>query len=263
MKRYYMMMFVVAVAVCMQPLPTHAGIGFRVNGGLSYATYSDFNDYVKHVNEVELPAIGVMGTLNDIHWVPEVNGEVLFSPVPKITIGAGAGFISGKSEFSYMIGFIESKYKHTIKAYPLALTGYFDFSLPGASIDLYLQGGVAAVYSKITFDMKLTDGTNTDGLDAELTTWGYELHGGGGVKLAIFPKVSIDLGIRARWADLTGYEGTGAVIGEGDYDVFLAKDTEEGYVLYGPESVENNDQYEEGSVDLTGFAVTLGVTVSF
>lgn len=263
MKRCYVVLVVIAAAACVAPSPADAGFGFRLNGGLTYVTYSDFNDFVTHVNEKELPAIGITGTLDDIHWVPEVNGEVLFSPVPMITVGVGVGIISGKSEFSYMVLGVESTYEHTMKAYPLAVTGYYDISVPGASIDLYVQGGVAAIYSKITFDTKLSAGTVTEGLDAELTTWGYELHGGGGVKFSIFPMVSIDLGIRGRWANLDGYEGTGTVIGEGDYDVFLAKEETETYFLYGPEPVEHRDQYEEASVDLSGFAVTLGVTVSF
>jgi len=263
MQRYFVIVLAVAVAACAVPAPVDAGFGFRLNGGLAYVTYSDFNDFVAHVNEKELPALGVTGTLDNIHWVPEVNGEVLFSPLPMITVGVGAGIISGKSEFSYMIFGVESIYEHTLRAYPLAVTGYYDISVPGAAIDLYVQGGFAAIYSKITFDTKLTAGDDSEGLDAELTTWGYELHGGGGVKFAIFPKVSIDLGVRGRWASLDGYEGTGTVIGEGDYDVFLAKEKTEDYFLYGPEQVEHRDQYEEASVDLTGFAVTLGVTVSF
>lgn len=267
MKRYYVMMFAIAVAVCMPPSPVHAGVGFRVNGGLAYATYSDFNDYVEYVNETELPALGIMDKLDDIHWVPEVNGEVLFSLVPSFTIGAGAGFISGKSEFSLSFdsgGYtFETMYKHTVKAYPLSLNGYFYIPVPGIAVKPYLQGGIAAVYSKITFDVELRVLDDVEGLSAELTTWGFALHGGGGVTFAIFPRVSIDLGVRARWANLKGYEGTGAFLGEEEEDVFLAKEEDAEYFSYGPESVENKDQYEEGSVDLTGFAVTLGVMVSF
>jgi opacity protein-like surface antigen len=267
MKRYYMVMFAVAVAVCMPPSPARAGFGFRVNGGLAYVTYSDFNDFVEYVNETEFPALGITDRLDNIHWVPEVNGEVLFSPVPSFTIGVGAGYISGKSEFS--ISFIdggymfETMYKHTVKAYPLSLNGYFDIPVPGMAIKPYLQGGIAAVYSKITFDFEVTVLDGSEGLGAELTTWGFAMHGGGGVKFAIFPKVSIDLGIRARWANLKGYEGTGAFLGEEAEDVFLAKEQDAEYFSYGPESVENKGQYEEGSVNLSGFAVTLGVAVSF
>ena len=263
MRQYCIMFVAAALAAFVMPAPAEAGFGFRVNGGLAYVTYSDFNDYAKYMNDKELPLIGVTDKLDEIRWVPEINGEVLFSPVPAITIGAGAGMISGKSEFSFSYADNGYFYEHTVKAYPLSLNGYFDPPLTGIAIKPYLRGGIAAVYSKITFDVTLTAGGVTDGLDAELTTWGFEMHGGGGLRFAIFPMVSIDLGVVGRWANLKGFEGTGTFVGEETSDLYLAKDESAEYFLYGPEKVENRDEYEEASVDLSGMAVTIGVTVAF
>jgi opacity protein-like surface antigen len=263
MRLYFTVLVVIAVTAGSMPSPAQAGFGFRLNGGIAYVTYSDFNDYADFMNERELPAMGVTEKIDNIHWVPEVNGEFLISPFPSLTIGVGAGMITGTSTFSFAVGSEGLSYEHTVKAYPLGATGYFNIPMPGAPIKPYLHGGFAAVYSKIAFDVKLTAGGVTGGLDAELTTWGFAVHGGGGVMFTLFPNVSIDLGFKGRWANLTGYEGTGTFLGEGSFDVFLAKEHTPEHILYGPEKVERRDLYEEASVDLSGFAVTLGVTVSF
>ncbi len=263
MRSYFAVLVAVAFAAGSVPSTAQAGFGFRLNGGFAYVTYSDFNDYADFISERMLPAIGVTEKIDNMHWVPEVNGEFLVTPFPYLTIGVGAGMISGTSTFSFAVGGEGLSYEHTVKAYPLGATGYFNVPTPGAFIKPYLRGGFAAVRSTITFDFELTAGGVTDGLDAELTTWGFAMHGGGGVMFTLFPNVSIDLCVEGRWANLTGYEGSGTFLGEGSFDVFLAKEHTSGYILYGPEKVENRDLYEEASVDLSGFAVTLGVVISF
>lgn len=263
MRLYLTVLVVIAITSVSIPSTSMAGFGFRVNGGIAYVRYSDFNDYADFENERELPAMGVTEKIDNIHWVPEVNGEFLISPFPSLTIGVGAGMITGTSTFSFAVGGVGLSYEHTVRAYPIGATGYFNVPVSASSIKPYLHGGFAAVYSTTAFDAKLTAGGVTDGLDAELSTWGFEVHGGGGVLFTLFPNVSIDLGVKGRWANLTGYEGTGTFIGEGSFDVFLAKEHTSESILCGPEKVENRELYEEASVDLSGLAVTLGVSVSF
>jgi hypothetical protein len=263
MRRLGMMLIAAAIGALAPATQAGAGVGFRVNGGFAYIRYSDFNAYADFVNERELPALGVGDRLDNIHWIPELEGELLLAPIPALTIGAGAGIVSGKTEFSFRVGEDGAVYGHTVRAYPFGATAYFNVPLPAAPIRPYLFGGAAAVYSRITFDLKLTSGGFTDGLDAELTTWGLELHGGAGLTFPIFTSVSIDLSVAGRWADLSGYEGSATFIGGEVTDVYLAKEKSGVQSFYGPESVENRDEYEEASVDLTGVAVTVGVTVAF
>ncbi len=43
----------------------------------------------------------------------------------------------------------------------------------------------------------------------ELSKWGFGLHGGAGFEISILPKLSVDIGVKARWANFKGFEGTG------------------------------------------------------
>lgn len=242
------------------------GVGFRLKGGFSYIRYSDYNDFADHITDVVLPEQGIAGELGNIHWVPEFSGEVMVSLVPSFSVGVGAGMIYGKSDFSFGVVGSEFTYEHTVKAYPITVTGYFNPPLPLGVMKPYVFGGAGMYYSRITFEQMVTGGGQSVVFDAELTKWGFGLHGGVGFEFSIAPVVSIDVGFSGRWVRIEGYEGTATMTnGETvDMDIFLVGgEDEDGDPIFGPESVDEKDQWEEGSVDLSGFGFTIGVKLMF
>ena len=69
--------------------------------------------------------------------------------------------------------------------------------------------------------------------------------------------MSIDIGAQGRWADVSGFEGTATNQDNETVDVYLAE--YDGY--FGPE--EKNAGEPEGSVDLSGMMIFVGLSFGF
>lgn len=237
-----------------------AGIGFRVTGGFTHISYSDYNDMAEELNK----GFAGLAEVDKINWIPEFGGEFYYSLIPSLDVGIGASIMMGKSDLSYsdLAGSIEAG--HNVKSFPITATVYFRPSVPLVSLKPYLYGGTGVYYSRITFDLLISDGTDSMGYDAELTDWGYGLHGGGGFEFSIAPTVSLDIGFRLRWADMKGFEGTATSYPDGEtIDVFLIGDTIEGDWVYDIGREEDKGLYEEGSVNLSGYSFYLGIKAGF
>jgi opacity protein-like surface antigen len=243
--------------------PATAGIGVRVSGGLSHISYGDFNDFADYFNNEVLAAGGASGEIASIHWVPEFEGEVVVSLAPMIDIGIGAGIITGGSDFSFKTGADRLDYSHTVKAYPLTGTVYVKLPfLPFAKPYAFAGGGM--YHTKATFDESVTTGGSTDGFTADLTKWGFGLHGGAGLSFALAPRIGLDVGVKGRWIKIKGLTGTAKGSDGKSVDVFLAYYTDkDGALQFGPEALSDKGTYGEGAVDLSGYAFTLTMTVAF
>jgi hypothetical protein len=235
-------------------------IGFRVTGGFSHISYGDYNDFAEYANEEVLPLSGITERYDEMHWVPEFGGEVIVDFLPVVDVGVGFGVISGKSELAVLD--IEI-FKHTVKAYPITLTGYFEPPLPMPMAKPYLMAGVGLYPSKIFFSYPVVINSVAYMLDADMTKTGYGVHGGAGIEFSVASMISIDFCLKARWIDIQGYEGTSTIQGYGEEDVYLYFDDSAGEVVYGVESTSAKDESKEGSVDLSGYAFTLGIKVAF
>jgi hypothetical protein len=241
-----------------------AETGFRVNAGMTRISYDDYNDFADIVNE----DLAVFGTeLENLNWLPELQGEFLYSPLPLITFGAGAGMIFGKAELSSsLIGNLE----YGVRSYPITMTGYFKPELPLMPVKPYAFCGIGMYYSKITceFSTDIVEGIYES---TDLSTWGFGIHGGAGLEFSILPMLSLEVGVRGRWADIKGFEGTGTDAAGNRVDVFLvADDVEVEYqgqtyqaAAFGPWSKEDQDRYQEGSRDITGYGFVLGLKLAF
>ena len=240
-----------------------AGIGVRVNGGMSYVSYGDFNDAADYANEEGLWASGATGEIGAIHWIPEFGGEIIVPVIPRLSVGVGGGIVFGKSSYALQTGLGAYSYEHTMKAYPVTATAYVDLPmLPFAKPYVYLGGGAYRV--SLTFEESTSGGAGAEEASADLGEWGFGLHGGAGLSFALAPTVQFDLGLKLRWADVKGFEGTRTNPDGSLTDVFLASYRDAGGALnFGPEATADRGVYGEGSVDLSGFAFMLGLTVSF
>ena len=247
------------VACLVMTAQTQAGIGFRVSGGYTYINYSDWNDFVKDYNTM---LVGVE-QLDEIHWIPEFSGEVTYSVVPSLTVGLGAGIIAGKSDWSISTGLEFVDLEHKIRAFPFTLTGYFEPSLPFTFAKPHVFGGVGAYYSKVTFFFNYDpDSDAIPDYEADLTSWGFGMHGGAGLRFEVVPTVSIDIDVKGRWAKIKGYEGT-TTSGDVTEDAVLIRYIEDGFHYYGVSTASESAGYQEGAVNLSGFGVMVSVVVGF
>lgn len=251
------------------PEGAEAAFGVRVSGSYSYITYGDYNDFADYANSTVLPAIGVTGAkFDNMNWVPEFKGEFFFPVIPTFESGVGAGIIMGSADFSFSFLGDGVGYEHKVRSYPFTYTAYFTIPAPMTGFKPIVYGGIGAYYSKITFTTSVT-GLGEDYSDeAELTDWGFGLHGGAGLEISIAPTVSIDISIFGRWADMKGFEGTYTRTDGENYDVYLASDqvwedliSEE--ALYYGQWTTDDKSLEEGSVNLSGYGFTLGLKIGF
>jgi len=232
--------------------PAEAGFAVKARGGYTYISYSDFNDWVKETN-ADIPSGSP--TLDKIEWIPEISAEFTFPILPTVSGGVGVGYFSGKSDYSVSIGADGFSYVHKVKVVPLTLN--LHWQPPMTTIQPFVYGGVGLYRTGLEFEYWLTSGGDREGYSAEMDKWGFGIQGGGGISFGLMPTMSVDIGVQGRWASISGFEGT-ATSGDGEtIDIELAKYS--GY--YGPEDKGSGEP--EGSVDLSGITLFVGLTFGF
>lgn len=249
-----------AILVTVTAAPSEARFGFRARGGFSRIAYSDFNDYVEMTNT----QLSGFAEMDEIRWIPEIGGEFTFAVLPTLTGAVGAGYLTGKSDFGLSLGGDGLSYSHELRSIPLTATAYWEPPLP--FFEPFVFGGVGLYHTRLEFAQRVIISGSSTGFEAELTDWGFGLHGGAGIRFAIVPAVGFEIGLSGRWADLSGFEGTATNLEGDSYDAYLVSDTVEdpqagSIEYYGP--WDSGDDYEEGSVDLTGFTIFIGVSAGF
>jgi opacity protein-like surface antigen len=241
-----------ALTVIAAAAPAEAGFGLKVRGGYTYITYSDFNDWVDATNN-EIPSGSP--TLDNMKWVPEGAAEFTFPLMPSVSGAVGIGYLSGKADYSVSFGGDGFSYVHKVKSMPLTFNIYWD--PPMVSIKPFAFGGVGFYRTNLEFEYWITSGGEQDGYSAELDKWGFGVQGGGGVSFGLMPTMSLDVGVQARWASISGFEGTAERSDGEKIDVYLAN--YDGY--FGPEQKGVGEP--EGTVDLSGFTFFVGLTFGF
>jgi len=240
------------------------GFGIRLSGGMSRIAYGDYNDFVDDVNAQLMLEPSITGSLDELRWMTEFGGEGFISILPMLDLAVGVGMLSGKSDFSFAMGDESMSFEHRVKSYPVTATVYAKLPLPLGTVKPFVFAGGGAYPTTITFEESLRSASETASYEAELSKTGFGIQGGVGLAIGVMPNMNIELSFRGRYAKLTGFEGTATNSDGETMDVFLAKDLEEsGFRNFGPESVDMKDEYEEASVDLSGFSFSLGLTFAF
>lgn len=241
---------------------SEAGIGFRATGGYSHISYGDFNDYADEANEI----LAGTAKIDNISWIPELGGEFYYSITPMVEIGIGTGMVWGTSDYSISAGLNSMSFEHKMKAFPINATVYFRPRVPFISMKPYIYGGGGRYYTKLDFDEYVKEVTipYEERYTAELSSWGWGVHGGGGVEFSIVPSLSLDLGFKIRWASIGGFEGTATDLAGETWDIFMAgyTDSDDNW-HYEYRDVEEKDDYDEGKVDLTGYTIYIGFKAGF
>jgi opacity protein-like surface antigen len=242
----------VLFAVTAAASPAEAGFGIKVRGGYSYISYGGWNAWADDFNG-KIPS-GIP-TMDNINWLPEISAEFSFPILPTFSGAVGIGYVSGKSDFSYDAVGESLSFLHKVNAMPLVFNVYWE--PPLISVNPFLYGGVGFYRTSLEFDYWLTSGGDRIGYSAELDKWGFGLQAGGGVSIPVAPAMSIDVGLQGRWADVSGFDGTATNQDDETVDVYLAD--YEGY--FGPEEKDAGEP--EGSVDLSGVMIFIGVSFGF
>ncbi len=242
----------IALTVMAAAVPAEAGFGIKVKGGYSYIGYSDFNDWVDMSN-AEIPSGSP--TIDNIYWLPEISAEFTYTFAPTFTGAVGIGYLSGKSDYSVSLGGDSFSYVHKLKAMPVLLNVYWE--PPLVSVNPFVYAGVGFYKTDLEFEYWLTTGGNKEGYSSEMGNWGVGFHAGGGVRIALMPTLSLDIGAQGRWAEISGLEGTATSSDGETLDVYLAKNE----VYFGPEDMGAEEP--EGTVSLTGVTIFIGLSFGF
>ncbi len=271
MKRFTVLTGLVLLSMFVWPGNANAGFGIRVTGPATYISYNDFNDFVDAYNAEYLADSDYK--YNNLKWVAEFGMEVMYDLIPTLDIGVGAGIIMGTSEYSVPVGLESWTLKHKIRSYPFTATAYFKPPWIWGPFKPIVYGGGGVYYNKAFFSSAYMGTLKDYSYEWELTKWGFGLHGGVGFEISILPRLSVDVGIKGRWANFKGFEGTDPITGE---DVIIATgiveeeigDPPEIYIVpvYGPmtaEFISENEGLREGEVDLTGYSIVVGINVMF
>jgi hypothetical protein len=259
MKRLSSVTVILLVSLFVYTGAAQAGVGVRVWGGIGHINYGNYNDWADAVNAEILAGTGY--EFDNMNWVSEFGGEVLVTVIPMLDIGVGAGMLLSSTEYEISGGGVSYSQKHKLRSNPITLSGYLKPPLPFSFAKPIVFGGVGFYYTKLTWNEILIGSPEDYTYEAELTKTGFGLHGGAGLEFSVFPMVLLDIGVKARWAKIKGFEGTGTHSVEGETNLFLAYDKDDLY--YGPKDVANPDNYDEGEVDLSGFGFVIGIKVMF
>ena len=250
----------IALAITAAEVPAEAGTGIKVKGGYSHISYGDYNDWVKESNS-EIP-LGYP-TYEELHWIPEVSAEFTFPILSSVSGSVGIGYLSGKTKYNVNLGIVSYSYVHRVKATPVFLNVYWE--IPLQTINPFVYGGVGLYRTVLEVDESLTEGSQTKGTNSELDKWGFGLHAGCGIGIALAPTISFDVGVQGRWADISGFEGTSKPLGGDQEPVYLGKGEVErdniAVSYYGPATKDSG--LEEASVNLSGYTIFIGLTFGF
>lgn len=258
MKRKGMLAAALAAACVLAGRASAGEVGLRVTGALAYVAYGDYNGFVDDVNARMAAETLASGEVSSMHWMPSLAAEALYSFTPALTAGIGAGFLRGSAAFDIVVGGESLSFEHTVTSYPLTGTIYATIPAPLGRVAPYVFGGGGAYYTKLTFDERTEPEAS---YEAELGAWGFGLHGGAGVAIAIAPRLSAEIAVSGRYAKVRGFTGTGTS-GEGtEEDVVLAVSKDGGPAKYGPAPAPLAGSFDEGSVDLSGFTLLVAVRV--
>ncbi len=255
-----------AAALCAGvPNAAHAGSGFRLAGGYGYISYAQWNALVDYENKTAFPSANVVGTAKKIHWAPEFSGEFLHSFSEKTVAGVGAGILFTKTDFTLDDQGASEHFIHRIMAVPIAGTIYLRFPDRLSFATPYVAAGIAVNYARIHFENDITPApapSDTLLRKADLSGWRVGFQGGAGLEFPVTDAISIDFGVHGRFAEVSGFEGTGIYYDGSSSDVFLAHIETGSVTIFEPQRTQFRNVFKEGTVDFSGVAVTLAIKVA-
>ena len=254
----------------------------RLSGGYGSMTYDHFNNKIESYNEAQgTDGFPKMESMKN-NFAGDI--EVLF-PVKSFLLGFHIGYWA-IPELDYATGSTEDMwdaegtYNHTVKVLPIGLLARYElpklaFLQPfaGAGIDYYM---VDLTFDELT-EGRLTYSENhylTRTTQTDMTSDQFGLRAFLGLAFDLSNRLCLDVRVNAKWANLGGFVGTqkfketdegpvGTKTWEDDRGVYLVySETADGTADYFPrEDAAWTVEEKEGKVNLSGFDVSIGLTI--
>jgi hypothetical protein len=259
----------------------------KLGGGASYILANDINEGNEGFDQIwrdELTSAGgeIQGEPAPFHIAYEFEGNIILYIFPNIGIGFGSGYIYGSQENDMLLTFSGSEEtwitKPEIKTVPITAGLYFLIPLGGGS---YFTLDAGAGLYKVDYSWYWKGGYHGYWMeldqDAEASGIGY--HAGLGFEIKLAPHLGFFLEGRARYAEISGFEGTLRY-----KDSNGGSDIDEGKLYYWEEEVFGNkytfvfvsegdtpsftglgstESVREAVVDLTGVTLQAGLKIRF
>ncbi len=268
----------------------------RFIGGVGFAAGGDLNETIRGINDLRRDLDSATGELKPLNWGMNFDLEFIHHFTPNIGLGMGIGYFravkdSGPSSYEFDIPGIFSmgsafSIKPVVSAVPVTLNIHY-FLPAGRRWSLDFRAGVGYYIVRLNLGAKdvLHDsffGTINENWTEETTfkatQGGIGVQAGMGLEFIVTPKVAIVLDACGRLASVSGFKGTYAYAESGDYTwqesaadyYFWAFDEKyDGgvYTLYDFYTDQPESEYitnaRKGSVDLSGFGISLGLRIKF
>jgi hypothetical protein len=268
-----------------RPVQAQLRVGLKLYGGYGYLLAGEGNEGSKGYLDAwaaEAHTYGgyaVSGGYKPFHYGLDVGGDLIIYFTPNIGVGFGGGYLQSFSSSTIDLtkpgDSASLSTKPKISAIPIRASLYI--SLPmGTSANLILQGGAGYYLAKYEDIFRVVEGPDWVQLDNKADGKGIGFHGGLGFELNFGPNFGLVLEGLARYAVISGFEGTcvvsvptGTAYSEsGKLYFFKISDPVLGTFSFievaatapsGP-SISN---VHEAKVDFSGFAVRAGFIFRF
>lgn len=263
-------------------------LGFKLKGGASYILAGDINEGTEDFNrlwrnEFSYPGAGIEGKLTSFHIVYDFEGDLIFYIFPNIGIGFGSGYMMGNQRNEMLLTLPTGEgpwvIRPELKVIPIKAGLYFLIPLGGGSY-FTLDAGAGWYSVDYNWSWKGEDGSGYWAeINQEASAQDIGYHAGLGFEIGLGPHFALLLEGRARYAEISGFEGTL------EYkDSFGGSDLDQGKLYYWREPVFSKkytfvfihesetpsftglspaEFVREAVVDLTGFSLQAGLKIKF
>lgn len=268
----------------------------KLSGGLGFASGGDLNKTIKGVSDLRRDLDAAAGGLEPLHWGMNFEVEFIHCFTPNIGLGMGVGYFwasreSGPSSSEFDIPGVftmGSQYsiKPKISAVPITLNVHY-FLPAGSKLSFDFHAGIGYYLTRLDFSGQdvLHDSFFdqisehwTEDTTFSSTKGGLGVQAGVGLEFVVAPRLAIVCDVFGRWASVSGFKGRYTYKESGDYT--WEESASDYYFWFYEEKFDGStyaqyDFYSEkpegegivnsrkGSVDLTGFGITLGLRIKF
>jgi hypothetical protein len=282
-RRAGMMVLALALAFGLNlPAQAQLRVGLKFYGGYGYLLGGEGNEGSKGYLDVWAAqahvygGYAVSGAYKPFHYGLDAGGDLIIYFTPNIGLGFGGGYLQSSSSSSIDLtapgNSVNLSTKPKVSAVPIRASLYI--SLPmGGSANLVLQGGAGYYLAKYE-DVFRIDWVQ---FDQKADGKGIGFHGGLGFELSFGPNFGLVLEGLARYAVISGFEGTVAVsiatLGTVDTEsgkLYFSKVTDPALGTFSliqvsataPSGPDVSDVHE-AKIDFSGFAARAGFIFRF
>lgn len=172
------------------PIYSNVKISFKLSGGAASIGGGDLNETIRenHKRFADYSNIGISALLDqdELKWMPDFNGELIFHFTPNFAIGIGTGYLSKTTKGKRMISYSDYFWgpletdisfdanaidSYMLSAIPVTLDMYF-FTQLSKSISVFFSGGIGYYFGKCEYEQT---SNNTSLMELVYDNFGFEL----------------------------------------------------------------------------------------